>query len=199
MDVDRAGRLSRRQLITGTAALGAAALLSAGEADADTPPPDDATLLTKALEFERLTVLAYDHLVPLPVLSVHERHTLRVLARQDRAHARALESEMTARGIAVPAAPTGADAVDQALRTKGMSASVVQATTLKAAVQALLDIEALAQGGYYMLVRDAADATLALRASQALGNDAQHSMLLTQLVSTDIKEAVPTWYVTGVT
>ena len=199
MDVQRAARLSRRELITGTAAAGAGALLSAGEAGADATPPADATLLTKALEMERLTVVAYDRAVTLPVLSAYDRHFLRVFARQDRAHARALESEMTARGVASPAAPTGPDAVDQALRAKGMSASLVGATTLKAAVQALLDIEALAQGGYYLLVRDATDPALALRASQILANDAQHSMLLTQLVSTDIKQAVPSWYVTGIT
>lgn len=199
MDMRRAGRLSRRELITGGAGVGAAALLGAQSASADTPPPDDATLLTKALQFERLCVVAYDHLAGLPALSAHESRVLRTLVRQDRAHARALQSEMTARGITLPAPPSGPDDVDQALSAKGMSGSVAQANTLKDAVQALLDIEALAQGGYYMIIRDATDAALALPATEALGNDAQHSMLLAELVSTDIKQTVPSWYVTGVT
>lgn len=199
MHVQRAGRLSRRELMTGTVAVGAGALLASQEAAGDTPPPDDATLLTKALQFERLCIVAYDHLIALPALTPHERHVLRTLGRQDRAHAQALQSEMTARGVALPPAPAGPDDVDQALNAKGMSGSVAQASTLKAAVQALLDIEALAQGGYYMIVRDTTDAALALRATEALGSDAQHSMLLTELVSTDVKQTVPSWYVTGVT
>lgn len=199
MDAHHAGRLSRRELIAGAAAVGAGAFAVTDAARADAPPPDDATLLTKALQYERLSVLAYDHLTALPVLSPHERHVLRALVRQDRAHARALESEMTTRAIALPAPPSGPADVDEALSAKSMSASVAQATTLKAAVQALLDIEALVQGAYYLLIRDARDPALALRATQVLGDEAQHSTLLTQLVSTDIKQAVPTWYVTGVT
>jgi hypothetical protein len=199
MDAHRAGRLSRRELIAGAAAVGAGALAATQAARADTPPPDDATLLTTALQYERLTVLAYDHLVALPGLSAHERHILRGLARQDRAHARALESEMTARSLALPAPPSGPADVDAALSAKHMKASVVRATDLKGAVLALLDIEALAQGAYYLLIRDAREPALALRATQALSTEAQHSTLLTQLVSTDIMQSVPTWYVTGVT
>src|SRR5436305_8079751 len=206
MDRDHAGGLSRRELITGTAAasafavLSAGGALSAGEAGADTPPPDDATLLSKALEDDRPTVLAYEHLVPLSALTAHERHVLRTLQRQDRAHARALEAQMTARGVALAPPPSGLSAVDQALSAKGMSGGLADATTLKQAVTLLLDIEALALGGYYMIIRDASDAALAQRAAQAMGNDAQHSTLLTELVAPGkITETVPNWYVTGVT
>jgi hypothetical protein len=80
-----------------------------------------------------------------------------------------------------------------------MSGSVLHADTLKAAVQTLVGIEALAQGAYYLLIRDASDPALAVQGAEALASDAQHSMLLTGLVSTDIKQTVPYWYVTGVT
>ncbi len=199
MDGDRAGRLSRRELITGAVAAGAAAALAPALARADTPPPDDATLLTKALGFERLSIIAYEHLEPLPVLTAHQRHVLRTLVHQDRAHARALEAEMTARGIALPPPPAGPTAVDKALSAKGMSGTVAGAQTLKQVVQLLLDIEALTQGGYYMIIRDATDSALALQATQVLGNEAQHSTLLTELVSPQISQTVPGWYVTGVT
>jgi hypothetical protein len=199
MDVRHAGRLSRRELITGTAAVGAAVLVSGQEAQADAAPPDDATLLSKALELVRLTVVAYEHLIRLPVLTAHERQVLRTLLRQDRAHVRALAAEMTARGITLPPQPSGPDAVDQALSAKSMSGSVLHADTLKAAVQTLVGIEALAQGAYYLLIRDASDPALAVQGAEALASDAQHSMLLTGLVSTDIKQTVPYWYVTGVT
>ncbi len=199
MDGDRAGRLSRRELITGAVAAGATAALTPALARADAPPPDDATLLTKALGFERLSIIAYEHLEPLAVLTAHQRHVLRGLVHQDRAHAHALEAEMTARGIALPPLPAGPMAVDQALSAKGMSGTVAGAQTLKQVVQLLLDIEALTQGGYYMIIRDATDAALALQATQALGNEAQHSTLLTELVSPQISQTVPGWYVTGVT
>jgi hypothetical protein len=200
MDGDRAGGVSRRELITGTVGVGAIAALAATEARADTPPESDPTLLTKALVLERLSVLAYAGLIPLPALSAHERRVLRTLMRQDRAHVRALETEMTARGIALPPAPTGPAALDQALSAKGMSVTLAGVKTLKQAVQLLLDIEALTQGGYYMIIREATDPTLALRAAQVLANEAQHSTLLTELVSpNDITQTVPNWYVTGVT
>jgi hypothetical protein len=199
MDGDRAG-FSRRELITGSVAAGATAALVAGPARADTPPPDEATLLTSALKLERLSVLAYTRLIALPVLSAHERRVLRTLVGQDRAHIKALEAEMGARGIALPAAPVGPAALDQALAAKGMSTTLAGVSTLKQAVQLLLDIEALAQGGYYMIIRYSTDPVLALRAAQVLANEAQHSTLLTELVSpTDITQTVPNWYVTGVT
>jgi Ferritin-like domain len=200
MDGDRAGGLSRRELITGTAAVGAAAALAAAQARADTPPESTPTLLSKALVLERLSVLAYTQLIPSPVLGAHERGVLRGLVRQDHAHVRALEGEMTARGIVLPPSPTGADALDQALSAKGMSVTLSGVKTLKQAVQLLLDIEALTQGGYYMVIRDASDPQLALRAAQVLANEAQHSTLLTALVSPSaITQTVPSWYVTGVT
>lgn len=201
MDVQRAGRLSRRELIAGGVGAGtaaAAAALAAG-ARADAPPPDDATLLTKALQFERLSVLAYEHLIPLPALTGHERRVLRELVHQDRAHVKALQDAMSIRGMALPGAPAGPAPVDQVLSAKGMAARLATATTLKAAVQLLLDIEALTEGGYYMVIRDISDPGLAQHAAQVLANEAQHSMLLSELVSPDIKVSVPNWYVTGVT
>src|SRR5437660_12310928 len=107
MDVQRAGRLSRRQLIAGAAAMGAAALAGTEPARGDTPPPDDPTLLTKALALERLTVVAYEHLIPLAAFTAHERRVLRRLARQDRAHVRALEAALTTRGDALAPEPPG--------------------------------------------------------------------------------------------
>jgi hypothetical protein len=185
MDGDRTGGVSRRELISGAVAVGAIAALAVTEARADTPPQSDPTLLTKALVLERLSVLAYAGLIPLPALSAHERRVLRTLVGQDRAHVRALEGEMTGRGIVLPPAPTGPTALDRTLSAKGMSVTLSGVKTLKQAVQLLLDIEALTQGGYYMIIRDASDPALAL---------------LTELVSpNDITQTVPGWYVTGVT
>lgn len=199
MDVQRSGRLSRRELISGGAAVAATAALGVGQARADAPVPDAATLLTKALEYERLSVLAYEHLIGLPALSAHQRRVLRALVHQDRAHARALTAAMAAGAIALPPAPAGPAAVDQALSAKGMSGGLASVTTLKAAVQLLLDIEALTEGAYYMIVRDFDDPATALRAAQILANEAQHSMQLSELVSPDVRVSVPNWYVTGVT
>jgi hypothetical protein len=199
MHRDRAGGLSRRELITGTVAGAATAGLVANAARADTPPDSEPVLLTKALGLERLSVLAYTAILPLPALSAHERRVLRTLVRQDRGHVRALEGEMTARGITLPPAPSGPAALDQALSAKGMSVTLAGVKTLKQAVQLLLDIEALTQGGYYTIIRDASDPALALHAAQAMANEAQHSTLLTELVSPEITQTVPSWYVTGVT
>ena len=146
-----------------------------------------------------MSVVAYTALIPLPALSAHERRVLRTLLRQDRAHVRALEAEMTARGIALPPAPSGSAALDQALSAKGMSVTLAGVKTLKQTVQLLLDIEALTQGGYYLIIRDASDPALALHAAQVLANEAQHSTLLTELVDPEITQTVPGWYVTGVT
>ena len=200
MDGDRAGRLSRRELITGAVAVGATAALAADAAGADTPPESEPVLLTKALALERLSVArlygadsAAGAQRPRAACAAHAR------TPGPRPRPGAGGRDDGARESPLPPPPSGSAALDQALSAKGMSVTLAGVKTLKQTVQLLLDIEALTQGGYYMIIRDASDPALALRAAQVLANEAQHSTLLTELVSPEITQTVPNWYVTGVT
>lgn len=198
MSGDHAGRLSRRQLLAGAlGAGGAAALVRAAPAVAQAQ--GDGALLTAALQFERLSLLAYREMLRLPVLSPHDRRVLTELLTQDRAHAQALELQLTALGMALPAPPAGPGEVDHALSTHGMSAHVSGVKDLKGAVGLLLDIEGLCAGGYYTAVEKLASNPSAVQAAQMLASEGQHQTLLSELLHPgDSTQAVPSWYVAGI-
>jgi hypothetical protein len=203
---DWAGRLSRRELIAGALMAGGAsvgagsvAALEASPAAADTPPVTDGTLLSTALQMERLAVLAYRHVLTLPVIAGRPRRLLREFLHHNRSHARGLEQELKAFGVRLPARPTRLEQVDQALSQHNMSASASTASTFKDAIQALLDVEALCEGAYYTAVGSLNGTGPLVRCTQALGTDAQHSALLAQLLyPTQVTQYVPYWYVAGV-
>lgn len=209
MQRDRAGRLSRRELIAGALAAGGASagagavvavsLAGAGPAAADTPPVTDGSLLTTALEMELLALLAYRHILTLPVTVGRPRRPLREFVRHNRAHARALQEELRTFGVRLPARPTRLDQVDAALSQHGMSGNLAAVSTLKDALQLLLDVEALCEGAYYAAVGQLNATGPLVRCTQALGTDAQHSALLAQLLyPTQVTQYVPYWYVAGV-
>ncbi len=199
MQGDRAGRLSRRELIAGALVTGGAvSIATAAPALADAPVTD-ASLLTAALGMERLTVLAYRHVINLPAVGAEPRRLLREMLRHNRAHARSLEVELKALGITIPAPPTKLAEVDQELSKHGMSGTLATVNTLKDAIQYLLDAEALCEGAYYAAVASLSATGPLVRCAQSLGSDAQHSALLAEILyPTQVTQYVPYWYVAGV-
>jgi hypothetical protein len=80
-----------------------------------------------------------------------------------------------------------------------MNGSLSDATTLKDALQLLLDIEALCEGAYYRAVGNLSAPGPLIHAAQALAGTAQHTTVLQGLLHPgDIGQAVSSWYVAGV-
>lgn len=198
MDGLRAGRLTRRELITRSAAAGAAAALAGADAGM-AATLDDRQLLARVLQFERLSVRAYEGVLKLSFIVDPARAVLKGLLGHERAHVRRLESELLGLGGALPA-PAVRDAdVRQVLSEHGMSGGLEGLTTLKGAVQLLLDLGALCEGGYYLAVQKLSRPQLAVLAAQALASEGQHATLLSELIYPgQISQTVPDWYVVGV-
>lgn len=201
MDEDPAGRRTRRELIAGALAAGSAGALGfAAPALGAQTPVDDHSLLNSALQYEQLALLAMRHVLTLPSMAGPGHRLVRHLIGHERAHAHVLAEQLVGLGYAPPSPPTSLQAVDQALSAHNMSGHLATVSTLKDAVQILLDVEALCEGAYYTAVGKLSDPGAMVLAAQALGCEAQHATLLSALLpKADIKQTVPYWYVSGVT
>src|SRR5579875_3686016 len=145
-DIGAGRRRTRREVIAGAvtaATAGALVRVPAASADA---PVTDAGLLTSALQYERLTLRAYDRVLTLPLFTPAERSLLRRLRTHDVAHASALEQRLLGLGATLPAPPTADSQVDQALAAHKMSSQLDSASTREDAIHVLLDIVALCEG-----------------------------------------------------
>ncbi len=193
-------RRTRRELIAGAVTVTAAGALVRAPGALAEPPVTDASLLTSALRFERLTLRAYDRVLTLTLFTASEQGLLGRLRTHDVAHASALEQVLGELGASLPAPPSADSEVDQALSAHKMSSRLVGVRTRVAAIQVLLDVVALCEGAYYTAVGQLSDTAAAGRAAQALACEGQHSTLLSGLLpKSDIGETVPAWYVSGVT
>jgi hypothetical protein len=199
-EIGAGARCTRRELIAGAVtATGAGVLVAAPAASAD-PPVTDASLLSAALQYERLAIRAYDHVLTLSLFTDPERRLLCQLRGHDTAHVSELERELLALGDPLPPPPTADSQVDRALSAHRMSGQLDSVRTREAAIYLLLDIVALCEGAYYTAVGQLNDVPAAGRAAQALACEGQHSTLLSALLpKADIGGTVPAWYVTGVT
>ncbi len=196
----RAGRLSRRQLMVGALSAGSGgALVAADPALADSTPVGTGPLLSAALAAEQATVLAYRRVIALPFVAPRVGALLRVMLGHNRDHAAVLASELRAMGSPLPVAPTTLSQANQTLSKHGMSGDLSSVHTLKDAVQVLLDFEAVCEGAYYAAIGGVTSTAALVRAAQALACDAQHSALLGEIeYEGNVQEAVPNWYVAGV-
>jgi hypothetical protein len=194
----RGGRLSRREVIAGTLVAGGSALLGDAAAAGAAEAGGDAKALTAALKFERLSVLAYEHIRTLPVVSAHVA-LLTELLDQEREHVRVLEAELKALGRPLPRVPRRLSQVNDALSDHGLSGDLTNVTTLKDAVKLLVNVAALCEGAYYTAAGNLTATGPLVRAAQALASEGQHATLLSGLIDKgQIKQSVPAWYVAGV-
>ena len=193
------GRTRRELIARALVASAATGLEMAAAAQAAAQPPlDDGSLLAAALSAEDVAVLAYRAMLAQGLFDPAGQRLLGLLLDHNRQHADLLRRELQTLGRALPAEPQGPSDVDKALSAHGMSSTVAGAKTLMDAVYVLLDAEALCQGAYYTAVEHLTDTTAMARAAQALACDAQHSVLLRELIYPKVAQAVPDWYVAGV-
>lgn len=209
MDEARAARPTRRELLARTARTGAAAATVAGgltvagalgpRADTASAANRDADWLAAAYEAKHLAVIAYRHVLALPVLSPRARGIMAKLLAHERAHIAVLAADLRALGAAVPPPPHTIDQVGETLDKHGMNGSLASSASRKDALQLLLDVEALCEGALYRAAGNLSASEPLVHAAQALAADAQHTTVLQGLLHPgDIGQAVSNWYVAGV-
>jgi len=189
---------SRRELLAGgLAGAGAAAVLAARTAAADTPVSDQA-LLSYALQIEQTAVVVYEQVLALPVLGRESRALALEFLGHERAHVAALHSELEALGNAPPAPVSTSQQARAVLAQHGLSVDFGKLGTLKDAINLLYDIEGLSQGAYYATIGRLSSSAPLASAAQALACEAQHQALLTALLYPgEIERSVPGAFVEG--
>jgi rubrerythrin len=182
-----AGAFSRRELLRRPAQLVA-------QADGDEQ------VLAAALRLERVAVASYEHAVraartvpagptarglpPLPEL-------LSRLREQERAHAEVLASKLAAVGGRAPAAPVGEAGLARARAALGLHQPLDGLDTETAIAAFALELEDAQLTGYLGAVRDLRDATLVELATQIMGAEGQHAVVLRSLLSDAPRTLVP--------
>lgn len=182
-----AGALSRRELLLRPAQTYA-------QVDGDEP------LLAGLLELERVAAASYGHAVaaartvpagrtarglpPLPEL-------LGRLRAQERAHAEVLASKLEQLGGRAPAAPVTDAGLARARAALGLRQPLGPLDTETAIAAFALELEDAQLTAYLEAVRDLRDATLVELATQIMGAEGQHAVVLRSLLSDAPRTLVP--------
>ncbi|MEA2151544.1 MAG: hypothetical protein QOD69_3374 [Solirubrobacteraceae bacterium] len=135
---------------------------------------DDTTLLTKAIELEQATVLAYDTILRRGLLSGRLTDLLRVLRGHERQHADTLTTALTDLGGTPPPAPAGVADVDAVV--KGLGDIRTQADVLAFAIE----LETAAVAAYYDAQAKFVEAKLLQSGASIMAAEGQHLVVLRQ-------------------
>jgi rubrerythrin len=190
--------LSRRELLAGgLAGTGAAAVLAASAAEADTPVTDHA-LLSYALQIEQTAVVVYEQVLAMPVLGRESRALVLEFLGHEREHVAALLADLKALGQAAPAPVSTPQQARDVLHQHGLSVDFAKVHKLGDAIALLYDVEGLSQGAYYAAVGLLSSSRPLASAAQALACEAQHQAQLTALLyPAEIERSVPGAFVEG--
>jgi Ferritin-like domain len=193
------GRATRRELIV--AAAGAA--LGAGGAGADaafagTPPPSDAELLGKALEVERMMVLAYRRVLASRALSPSVQRAIAPHLGHEVAHVSAVAARLEALGAPAPTAALDLKTAADVMAQHHVSDSLTDLHTQNECLKLLVDLESVAEGVYYTALKDLRNPGLQRLSAQIMACEAQHWTVLSGLRNPgQYVKAVPWPYVYG--
>lgn len=196
------GRATRRELVAGAFAAGAGGVLAAGlgprSALADAPPPSAAELLGKALDVERLMVLAYERVFASGALSPGIQRAITPHLAQEREHLAAVASELARLGAPAPTAPLSLKAASDALGQHNISGSLTDLHTEDDCLKLLVDLESVAEGAHYTPLKDLTDPRLVRMNAQIMSCEAQHWTVLSGLRNPgQYVKAIPWPYVYG--
>lgn len=181
------GALSRRELLLRPA-------LTVAQVDGDE------RVLAVLLQLERIAVASYEHaaqasrtvpagrtargLPPLPEL-------LARLRAQERAHAEVLASKLEELGGRAPTAPVADAGLARARAALGLRQPLGPLDTETAIAAFALELEDAQLTAYLEAVRDLRDATLVELATQIMGAEGQHAVVLRSLLSDAPRTLVP--------
>ena len=185
-------RATRRELIVGAAgaALGVGALGAGGpgvgglgteSAFADTPAPSDAELMGKALEVERLMVLAYRRVFDLGSLTAAIQRAIASHLGHELAHVKAVAARLQALGAPAPTGDLGLKTAADLMGQHGVSDSLTDLHSENDCLKLLVDLESVAEGVYYTALKDLRSPALQHLSAQIMACEAQHWTVLSGL------------------
>ena len=193
---------TRREIVAGAfAVVGGAAGLAAGPANpalADTPPVSDAQALAKALEVERLIVLAYRRVLESGTLAPNIERAITPYLGHEVEHVSAVAGALRAMGITATTAPLDLNAAGDLLSKHNIPVSLTALHSQKDSLRLLVDLESLAEGVYFTALGTLTTQPLQRLAAQIMACEAQHWTAVSGLRNPgEYVKAVPWPFVTG--
>ena len=187
---------TRRELVAGAAAaVGAGILAGAAAADA---PVSDGEALSKALEVERLMVLAYRRVLASGALASDIARAIAPYLTHELQHVAAVAGQLAAIGEMSATGPLSLDAAAAMLSKHKIPGSLTDLHSQNDCLRLLVDLESLAEGVYFTALKTLSEPGLQQLAAQIMACEAQHWTAVSGLRNPgQYVKAVPWPFVTG--
>jgi len=199
---------TRREIVAGSFAVAGGALfgeavfggvVAADPAAADNgPPPTDAQALSKALEIERLMVLAYRRVLASGTLQADIERAIAPYLTHEVQHVAAVAEALTKMGAAADTSSLSLDAAGDLLSKHNIPVGLTDLHSQNDAMRLLVDLESLAEGVYFTALKTLSTQPLQRLAAQIMACEAQHWTAVSGLRNPgEYVKAVPWPFVTG--
>jgi hypothetical protein len=179
--------------------LGGAAELAvaAGPASADAPVTDPQAL-SKALEVERLMVLAYRRVLTSGTLAPDIERAIAPYLGHEIQHVSAVAAALAAMGVKADTGPLGLDAAGDLLSKHNVPVNLTDLGSQNDSMRLLVDLESVAEGVYFTALKTLSTQPLQRLAAQIMACEAQHWTAVSGLRNPgQYVKAVPWPFVTG--
>ena len=192
---------TRRELVAGGLVAGglaaAGVAVAAESADADAPV-SDGEALSKALEVERLMVLAYRRVLASGALASDIERAIAPYLAHEVEHVSTVASQLAAIGSAAPTGPLSVDAAGDMLSKHNIPGSLTDLHSQNDCLRLLVNLESLAEGVYFTALKTLSKPGLQQLAAQIMACEAQHWTAVSGLRNPgQYVKAVPWPFVTG--
>ncbi|HWC86882.1 MAG TPA: ferritin-like domain-containing protein [Solirubrobacteraceae bacterium] len=160
----------------------------------------DAALLVSLLHVEQVIVIAYERALATGLLAPPAQTVVSSFLEHERTHVRALSARVVSLGGAVPPAPAMPSAFESELRRLRVKRTLAELRTERQYVRFLIELETVIAHHYRYAIARLNAGRLLTAAAEIMANEAQHMAILREVLSPgNVKRAVPTGFVAGVT
>jgi Ferritin-like domain len=184
-----------RLAIVGTAGIAVAAAPASASADA---PLTDPQALSKALEVERLLVLAYRRVLSSGALAPDIERAIAPYLSHEIQHVSAVAAALAGMGVKASTGPLDLNAAGDLLSKHNIPVSLTNLHSQNDALRLLVDLESIAEGVYFTALKTLSTQPLQRLAAQIMACEAQHWTAVSGLRNPgQYVKAVPWPFVTG--
>jgi hypothetical protein len=177
---------------------GAAGLAVAADTAVADAPLTDPQALSKALEVERLMVLAYRRVLTSGALAADIERAIAPYLPHEIQHASAVAAALAAMGVRPDTGPLSLDAAGDLLSKHNIHLSLTELNSQNDALRLVVDLESLAEGVYFTALKTLSTQPLQRLAAQIMACEAQHWTAVSGLRNPgEYVKAVPWPFVTG--
>jgi cytochrome c551/c552 len=176
----KAGRLNRRELLTGAAVGGA--VVSGAVASAASAATADAQTVSKTLAAELLAVFCYQHVLRLGTLGPAAQQVAALILSHEQAHVRALEAELRSLGGTPPVGPASIEQADAELKARHSSGRLKGLRSEHAVLDFLYSVESITIGAHDQALEKLSDPQLVRASVEIMGAEAQHAAAIGALL-----------------